>query len=72
MSRTVTVTPLLDIGGGNDSAVAAVHRITVLRQRANVADIDTARQVLVLLGLDEKRVDDRIHFALTGEVLVEG
>ena len=72
MSNTITVTPLLDVGGGNDSALMAVHRITALRQRANVADLETARQVLRILGLQEELIEDRINFALTGQVLVEG
>ena len=70
VSNTITVTPLLDVGGGNDSVLMAVYRITALRQRANVADLETARQVLRILGLREELIEDRINFALTGETLV--
>ena len=69
MSDPLTITPLLDVGGGSDSVDEAVERIR-FRQRANVADLATAREVLRRLGMDEELIEDRVHFALTGEVLV--
>lgn len=67
-NRIITVTPLLDVGGGEDTVPVAVSRIRV-NMRANVATLDEAREVLRIFGLDEEQVEDRIHFALTGEVL---
>ena len=66
-----TVTPLLDVGGGEDSVEEALARV-LNNERANVADFDTAREVLRRLGLAEELVEDRIHFALTGETLMKG
>lgn len=71
VSHTITVTPLLDVGGGDDSVEVAIARIR-RRERANVVTLDDAREVLRRLGLREELVEDRIHFALTGKVLVEG
>lgn len=65
----ITVTPLLDVGGGEDTVRAAVARIRA-RLRANVATLEDARAVLREFGLDEEQIEDRIHFALTGEVLI--
>ena len=36
---------------------------------ADVAMLADARHVMRLLGMDEENIEDRIHFALTGEVL---
>jgi hypothetical protein len=36
---------------------------------AEVATLDDARTVMAMLGMDDEQMDDRIHFALTGEVL---
>ncbi|MFN2347166.1 MAG: hypothetical protein ABR616_15815 [Dermatophilaceae bacterium] len=69
--KTITVTPLLDVGGGDDTPEVAVARV-LSHQRANVPSLDDARSVLRTLGLREELVEDRIHFALTGKVLVEG
>ena len=72
MTRTAlfTITPLLDVGGGDDSVPEALERIRN-RERANVRNFEVAREVLRALGLDEDQVEDRVHFAITGEVLAK-
>lgn len=65
----MTVTPLLDVGGGDDDVQHAVSRIRA-GLRANVATLDEAREVLKRFGLDEEQVEDRVYFALTGDILV--
>ena len=51
-----------DDGGGWIQQGAKTHI-------AYVPNVAVARQVLAIIGLDETEIDDRIHFALTGEVL---
>lgn len=69
--RRTPVTPLLEIGGGADTVAGAVGRIRA-GLVANVADEDTAREVLHQLGLDDEVIEDRLHFARTGRTLVSG
>ena len=73
----VVVTPLLRVGATDETpeefhnfeeALAAIRR----REEACVRTFGVAADVLRELGLSPKLVRDRIHFAKTGRVLVEG
>lgn len=62
------ITPSLRVTGEYQRPEAAVA-IIKSRGIADVATLDDARSVMRLLGMDESSIEDRIHFALTGEVL---
>lgn len=69
----ITVTPCLYIDRSLAKTSAIGIATAALRLRAGrrvyVSDEHAAWLVLSLLGLSDEACDDRVHFALTGEVL---
>jgi hypothetical protein len=57
-----------------DSAetVDAAFKAVKGKMIGRVTSLDEARQVMTRLGMTEAEQDDRIHFAMTGEVLSGG
>lgn len=54
-----------------DETVSAAYKAIKGGLTGKVTSIAEAREVMNLLGMTEREQDDRIHFALTGEVLLQ-
>lgn len=62
------ITPSLRVTGEGVRPEAA-FAIIKSGGTADVATLDDARAVMTLLDMTEAEIEDRVHFALTGEVL---
>ena len=62
------ITPSLRVTGEATQPEAA---LAVIKSGgiAEVATLEDARTVMNLLGMSAEQIEDRVHFALTGEVL---
>jgi hypothetical protein len=63
------ITPSLRVTAKADLLPEFAYAIIDAGGIADVATLDDARAVMRLLRMSELQVEDRIHFALTGEVL---
>lgn len=62
------ITPSLRVTGAG-LLPAKAYDIIKAGGIAEVETLDDAREVMTLLGMSQEQMDDRVHFALTGEVL---
>ena len=62
------ITPSLRVTGENTHPEAA-FAIIKSGGIADVVNIDAACDVMELLGMSVEQIEDRVHFALTGQVL---
>jgi hypothetical protein len=62
------ITPSLVVVESTDTVDAAFKQIKG-GLIGTVTSMDEAREVMARLGMTEQEQDDRVHFALTGEVI---
>jgi len=56
----------------SDEVVEAAHKQVKDGRIGTVTNLDEAREVMRKVGMTEDEIEDRIHFAFTGEVLSGG
>jgi hypothetical protein len=62
------ITPSLRVTGAG-LLPAKAYDVIKAGYNAEVETLDDAREVMAMLGMTQEQIDDRIHFAMTGEVL---
>lgn len=65
------ITPSLAVADFEETVNHAFHQIKG-GLTGVVSNLDEAREVMSKLGMTEAEQDERIHFALTGEILSGG